>query len=62
MGKLNKLYGLGEIYQCDLDDKTQRCRKCHQHINDLVGKPKLCAVIGTEEVANFRIGDDNDWK
>lgn len=62
MGKLNKLYGLTKVYHCDLDDKTQCCKKCHKHIYELIGQLKLCAVIGKEEVANFRIGNDNDWK
>lgn len=62
MGKLNQLYGLSKAYQCDIDDKTKRCKKCRTHIDDLIGKPKLCAVMGAEEVAKFRLGDDNDWK
>lgn len=62
MNELNKLYGLTKVYQCDLDDKTQKCKKCHTHIKDLIGKPKLCTVVGAEEFANLRIGNDNDWK
>lgn len=60
MTKLNKRYGLTEIYHCDINDMTGRCRKCGQKPKQ--GDVKLCAVIGKEEVANFRVGDDNDWK
>lgn len=54
MGKLNKKYGLTEIYQHALDG-TGVCKKCHKHVSEL--KKKVCPVIGKEEVANFRIDE-----
>lgn len=54
MGKINQQLGLDKIYQHDFDDKTGKCKKCHQHYKKLLGGLKLCPVIGKEEVARFR--------
>lgn len=59
---LNQVYGLTKAYHCDIDDETQRCKKCHTHIKDLIGKLKLCVVVGKEEADSYSLGDDNDWK
>lgn len=32
------------------------CRKCHTHKDEIINS--ICPVIGKEEVANFKDGDD----
>lgn len=55
---LNEKYKLTEIYHHDIDDKTKKCKKCHKNISELIGRIKLCPVIGVEEVARFRDYDE----
>lgn len=37
-----------------MDDKSGKCKKCHQTVEELQGELKLCPVIGKEEVSKFR--------
>lgn len=50
----NERLGLTEIYQHDIDEATQACKKCNTKVEKLLGGLKLCPVIGSAEVAQFR--------
>lgn len=52
--RLNAQYGLTEVYQHDLDDKSQTCEKCHRNVEELIGGLNICSVIGKQEVEKFR--------
>lgn len=41
----NEQLGLTEVYQHDIDDKTEKCKKCHKPVKELFGGLKLCAPL-----------------